>query len=158
MRLKLARPGWRTAIGAVLAFGLGAAVLTAPATATAAVTGADVAPSVAKRIDLVTTGGLVGRREHKVVDTDNPRREAVAALRLASTPEFRALDPTYPPSRPCCDRFRYVVTVAYSDGASKQVVTWDGAPAPEVLWTVIRLSRISGVPVPVRPPAPVPAL
>jgi hypothetical protein len=53
----------------------------------------------------------------------------------------------------CCDLFKYTVTVTYSDGAIKTVLTWDGAERPQALSDVIQLTVDNGVITPV-PEAP----
>lgn len=107
------------------------------------------AAPVAQQINLARSGGIAGLVRLWVVDTTNSHPDAVSALALAGTPDFRALETYYPPVRWCCDKFRQALRVSYSDGSVKNVVTWDGAPAPEVLTKVLRLTRVAGT----QPPA-----
>lgn len=142
----LTRPVKRVAATLSLLVALGATALTvAPSAAVAA---GPQAPPVAQRIDLARSGGIAGTVRLWVVDTTNTHPDAAAALALAGTPEFRALERGYPPARWCCDRFQHNLRVSYADGSVKTVVTWDGAPAPEVLTKVLRLTRAVGTPPP----------
>jgi hypothetical protein len=81
------------------------------------------------------TGGIAGVNDTWTVKADKPGdlspRAAAAVLRIASSPAFRAIDPTKPTQR-CCDFFSYAVTASYSDGSQLQIYTDDGSrqPAP----------------------------
>ncbi len=81
------------------------------------------------------TGGIAGVDDSWTVKADKPGdlspRAAAEVLRIASSPAFRAIDPTKPTQR-CCDFFSYAVSVSYSDGSQLQIHTDDGSrqPAP----------------------------
>ncbi|MEP6526174.1 MAG: protealysin inhibitor emfourin [Nocardioidaceae bacterium] len=81
------------------------------------------------------TGGIAGVDDSWTVRADKPGdlspRAAAEVLRIASSPAFRAIDPTKPTQR-CCDFFSYAVSVSYSDGSQLQFHTDDGSrqPAP----------------------------
>lgn len=133
----------RLLAGALLLLGLAAATLMQPSAATA-----DVAPStapVANRIELLRTGGITGVPVTFTVEAGNVGDEGARLLRLVATPEFLALAPRYGPKNPCCDFFLYTLTVTYDGGATKTVFTSDLAEdAPEILFTVIRLTERIG--------------
>jgi hypothetical protein len=73
-----------------------------------------------------------------------PHPDVPRLLRLASSPAFLALEPSYLPADTCCDFFVYRVTVSYTNDAKKSVVTMEGATAPSVLWDVIVLRQAIG--------------
>lgn len=131
---------------ALVGIGIAAALVTPSAAQAAPVD----APAVAKHIDLVRSGGIAGRTTRFVVDATNTSPAALRALRLAGDPQYRALGPIYRPASLCCDIFKYNVTVAYSDGAIKTVLTWDGAESPQILSDVIGLTIRGGVLAPPR--------
>lgn len=101
-------------------------------------------PAAAQRVDLVRSGGVAGQTVRLFIDPTNTAPNAVLALQLAATAQFRALAPDYPPANPCCDRFRYDVTVTYPDDARKAVRYWSHVDAPQVLLDVIRLTERNG--------------
>jgi hypothetical protein len=133
-------------IAAVAGIGV-AALLVMPSAVQAAP--APAAP-IAQRIDLVRSGGFIGATTGFVIDATNTNRGALQALKIASDAEYRALGPIYKPASVCCDLFKYNVTVAYSDGSVKTVLTWDGAKRPQALSDVIALTVANGVITPVR--------
>jgi hypothetical protein len=96
-------------------------------------------------IQVDRSGGIAGRHDVFTVGWFTPNRPGWTALALASTPRFRWLKPSYLPADQCCDRFSYVVTVRYQRGPTKVVRTMDGAPAPAVLWQVIKLTQRGGL-------------
>ncbi|HLL65456.1 MAG TPA: protealysin inhibitor emfourin [Micromonosporaceae bacterium] len=142
------------ALGAALA-GLAAAALVTPAASAAPTPGASTsAAPAAQRIELTRSGGIAGEFTRFVIDASNTDRDAVRALRLAGSSQFRALAPSYRPADLCCDHFQYDLTVSYADGTTKIVQTWSNAEAPKVLRRVIGLTEQAGT----RVPSPVPAL
>lgn len=108
-----------------------------PSSTTDAGTRPDVGP--AKRIHLTRTGGVAGQRQEFDLARDSVSSAEVFAW--VETPEFRDLALDHPVANECCDRFRYTLTVDYHT-ATKRITTIDEAPAPEILWQVIR--RVQG--------------
>jgi hypothetical protein len=124
------------------------AAFAAPASATV-VAGAQVQNSIAERIDVRRTGGLIGIPEHHYVDTLHRTEGARLARGLAASAEFRGLAEQYGKPR-CCDMFNYTVTVTYSDGKTKSVRIFGPAETPEILREVLRLTVQEGTELPVR--------
>jgi hypothetical protein len=132
---------------AALLFGLTTAALVLPTAATA-----EVPPPklpVANRVELVRAGGITGVPVTFTVDAEHFGEDGARLLRLVSTPEFLALEPSYGPRNPCCDFFTYTLTVTYDGGHTKKVFTSEVAEnVPEILGNVIRLTmRIGSSPV-----------
>jgi hypothetical protein len=142
MYSETARPLRRLAAAFALLLGLAIAGLTAPAAV------ADTVPGpkslVAFRVVLERTGGVTGQPQTIVVDAGGAHPDIPRLLRLVSSPEFLALDPSYLPKDTCCDFFFYRVTVTYINDAKKSVLTMEGATAPAVLWNAIHLTYAIG--------------
>jgi len=102
----------------------------------------------AARLVLERSGGFAGTHDTFVVDRATAGSARV--LRLAGTSRFRRLGPSYQPVNPCCDRFSYRLTASYPGhhGSAKTITTVDGAPAPQILWDVIRTTQQIGNRVP----------
>ncbi|NJC68552.1 hypothetical protein HC031_02260 [Planosporangium thailandense] len=91
-------------------------------------------------VELDRSGGFVGTSDHFVVPGDSPHVEAARLMQAAGSPRFLALRDAYL-DNPCCDRFRYVVTVHYEGHVDKRVRAIEGAPGlPAVLSDVIDLT------------------
>lgn len=112
-----------------------------PSSTTSSTTNAGTRPDIgpAKRIHLTRTGGVAGQRQEFDLVRDSVGSAEVFAW--VETPEFRDLALDYPVANECCDRFRYTLTVDYH-AAAKRITTIDEAPAPDILWRVIR--RVQG--------------
>ncbi|MFC7531140.1 hypothetical protein [Actinoplanes sp. GCM10030250] len=115
--------------------------VTAPVTPASA---ASFAPA-AESVSVVRTGGFAGSQASFQVSGSGTKQSA-EVLRLASGPAFRALRPRYVPKNTCCDRYLYRVEVRYRNGRVKDVTALQGAPAPRVLWDVIK--RVENMPAP----------
>src|SRR5262249_10911393 len=139
MRTRSIPTARRLLVAAAVLLGLTTAVLVLPSAATAAEVPA-TAP-VANRVELLRTGGVINLPVTFTVDATNAGEDSARLLALVSTPEFLALAPIYGPKNPCCDFFRYTLTVTYNGGGTKRVFTSDAAEdAPAILFTVIRLT------------------
>jgi hypothetical protein len=88
------------------------------------------------------TGGIAGVNDTWTVKADKPGglspRAAEEVLRIASSPAFKAIDPTKA-TQVCCDFFSYAVTVQYSDGSQVQLQTDDSSPQPAPLTKLLAL-------------------
>ncbi|MFC0004130.1 protealysin inhibitor emfourin [Micromonospora siamensis] len=98
---------------------------------------AQAARSTAYQVTVVRTGGFAGVDESYTVTSQPGSPFAATLMESVSSREFRSLAPSYLPTPNGADRFRYTVTVAYSNGRTKTVVAVDGADAPAVLWQVV---------------------
>ncbi|WP_436528094.1 hypothetical protein [Actinoplanes sp. HUAS TT8] len=112
-----------------------------PAAAPAAVPVAVPAAAKAKRAIAVvvvrTRSGQVGQSVFTLVGASN--RQQADVLRLASTPAFQALRPTYAPAS-TRGRYTYRVEAGYQDRSKKRVTVVEGAPGtPQVALDVIRM-------------------
>lgn len=93
-----------------------------------------------------------GGNEVSVFQTAGGGSRNSELMRLASSPEFRALAPRYAPANKK-GRYRYEVTVRYRDGKKKRVVTYSGTPGtPQVLLDLIDKSENMPIKLPVFPP------
>jgi hypothetical protein len=149
MIIHTVRPLRRLVLALGLLLGLAVVGLTAPAAA-AAWTSADVdavppgKTPVATRVVLERTGGINGQPLTIVVDAGGAHPDVPRLLRMASSPEFLALKPSYLPEDTCCDFFFYKVTVTYINDAKKSVLTMEGVAVPTVLSDVIGLTLAIG--------------
>ena len=126
---------------------------TTPAATAPAATQAAAKPKPVKKpagpadvVVVVRTGGIAGGMSvFTLVGADNQHN--AQTLRLASSPEFRALRPKYVPENTCCDRYTYKVEVGYRNGVKKKITVLQGTPGtPKVLLDVIR--RMETMPTP----------
>ena len=100
-------------------------------------------------VAVVRTGGITGGMAVFTLIGANNRHNALI-LRLASSPEFRALRSSYVPANTCCDRYSYKVEVTYRNGVKKKITVLAGTPGtPPVLLNVIRLMETMSAPKPV---------
>lgn len=91
-------------------------------------------------VELDRSGGITGSSDHVTILAGSPHDQASRLMRAAGSERFRALPDAYRDD-PCCDRYRYVVTVHYRDRTTKTVTAVDGAPGlPAVLREVIDLT------------------
>ena len=90
----------------------------------------------ATMVTVQRTGGIAGVHDSWTVrvnkHSDLSPHAATAVLRIASSPAFRAIEPTKP-TQVCCDFFTYAVTVSYSDGSHMRLQTDDSATQPAPL-------------------------
>ncbi|GIG62994.1 hypothetical protein Lfu02_73660 [Longispora fulva] len=89
----------------------------------------------AYRISVVQTGGIAGVNETYSVDRSTPNSAPILAR--ASSPEYLALNASYAPANPCCDRFTYQVTVNYTGNPSKTVTMTEGSNCPDIMYEII---------------------
>jgi hypothetical protein len=146
MQTNRVRPVRRLAVAMTLVVGLAAAALGAASVASAASaepTG-QPRPTMTDRVVVERTGGIAGVHDTFIVESRNTSPEAEKLFALTSSPEFLALDPVYLPQDTCCDFFEYRVTVSYTDGSGRWLVTMDGGDAPDLVWDVIGLTQSIG--------------
>lgn len=90
------------------------------------------------------SGGLKGGRSTWVFDADRPppagfsRADVQDILQAAGNPALRSM-PAQSPGNPCCDRYVYLVTIRYPDGATRSFHAVDGDQHPAPLDRLLHL-------------------
>jgi hypothetical protein len=95
-------------------------------------------------VSVVREGGLKGGRVrrtfslHRAPPPGHTRADVRAALRVAATPELARIVLPTPASR-CCDRYRFLITITYANGATKHFSTVEGEPWPAAFRALVRV-------------------
>jgi hypothetical protein len=94
-------------------------------------------------VRVVRDGGLKGGRVERTFSRDSapPPGHTTAdvrdALRVAAAPELAHLVLPSPASR-CCDRYRFLITITYANGATRRFSTVQGEPWPPAFRALVR--------------------
>jgi hypothetical protein len=94
-------------------------------------------------VRVVRDGGLKGGRVQRTFSLNGapPPGQTTAdvrdALRVAAAPELARIVLPKPASR-CCDRYRFLITITYANGATKHFSTLEGEEWPPAFRALVR--------------------
>lgn len=94
-------------------------------------------------VSVVREGGLKGGRVqrtfslHGAPPPGHTSADVRDALRVAAAPELARIVLVTPASE-CCDRYRFLITITYANGATKHFSTVDGEPWPPAFRALVR--------------------